>query len=60
VPQALEGFSKTAIQGTPGLGSDVAGILDKLCKSVTGLDKYLAITKDTIEEKDGMFLPGMF
>jgi hypothetical protein len=60
VPQAQEGFSKTAIQETLDLGSDVGGILDELCKSVKGLDKYSAITKDTIEEKDGMFLPGMF
>jgi hypothetical protein len=63
VPKAQEGFSMTAIRetnGTPGLGPDVREFLDELCKGVKGLDKYSAITKDTIEEKDGMFLSGTF
>jgi hypothetical protein len=63
MPKAQESFSIAATKETLEILDscpDVGEVLDELCKSVKGLDKYSAITKDTIGEKDGMFLPGKF
>jgi hypothetical protein len=58
VQERLSTPATGATHKTIDLGPDVGEVLDELCSSVKGLDKYSAITRDTIEDKDGMFLPG--